>query len=98
MSTPPDPEMSRAARLLRESDALLITAGAGMGVDSGLPDFRGRRGFGAPIPPCKARGSASAKLPTPPRSAPTRAAPGVFMVIVSISIAGRPHTPATAFL
>jgi len=26
-------------------DGLLITAGAGMGVDSGLPDFRGREGF-----------------------------------------------------
>ena len=31
----------QAARLLEEADGLLITAGAGMGVDSGLPDFRG---------------------------------------------------------
>ena len=28
-----------------EADAILITAGAGMGVDSGLPDFRGTQGF-----------------------------------------------------
>jgi NAD-dependent SIR2 family protein deacetylase len=28
-----------------QADALLITAGAGMGVDSGLPDFRGKQGF-----------------------------------------------------
>jgi len=28
-----------------QADALLITAGAGMGVDSGLPDFRGNQGF-----------------------------------------------------
>ncbi len=35
----------QAARLINEADGLLITAGAGMGVDSGLPDFRGREGF-----------------------------------------------------
>ncbi|SMC27642.1 Sir2 family protein [Andreprevotia lacus DSM 23236] len=35
----------RAAACLRGADALLITAGAGMGVDSGLPDFRGNQGF-----------------------------------------------------
>ena len=30
---------------VRQSDGLLITAGAGLGVDSGLPDFRGSGGF-----------------------------------------------------
>jgi len=34
-----------AARLIDEADALIICAGAGMGVDSGLPDFRGAEGF-----------------------------------------------------
>jgi len=34
-----------AAQAIREADGLLITAGAGMGVDSGLPDFRGKEGF-----------------------------------------------------
>jgi NAD-dependent SIR2 family protein deacetylase len=34
-----------AAALIREADGLVIAAGAGMGVDSGLPDFRGREGF-----------------------------------------------------
>lgn len=34
-----------AASWLREADALIITAGAGIGVDSGLPDFRGNDGF-----------------------------------------------------
>lgn len=39
-------ENIREARaLLMDADALFITAGAGMGVDSGLPDFRGREGF-----------------------------------------------------
>lgn len=35
----------RAAQLISQADALIITAGAGMGVDSGLPDFRGPQGF-----------------------------------------------------
>jgi NAD-dependent SIR2 family protein deacetylase len=34
-----------AARVLARANALLISAGAGMGVDSGLPDFRGTHGF-----------------------------------------------------
>ncbi|MFB2539634.1 MULTISPECIES: NAD-dependent deacetylase [unclassified Acinetobacter] len=32
-------------RLLQDADGLLICAGAGMGVDSGLPDFRGNQGM-----------------------------------------------------
>ena len=36
---------SRIARRMKRSDALLITAGAGMGHDSGLPDFRGNEGL-----------------------------------------------------
>lgn len=35
----------RAAELIAQADGLLVTAGAGMGVDSGLPDFRGPQGF-----------------------------------------------------
>ena len=34
-----------AAALLDQADALIVAAGAGMGVDSGLPDFRGNEGF-----------------------------------------------------
>ncbi|QOR62783.1 SIR2 family NAD-dependent protein deacylase [Sulfurovum sp. ST-21] len=37
--------LSKAKQILAEADALFITAGAGMGVDSGLPDFRGAEGF-----------------------------------------------------
>lgn len=36
---------ARAAALIDQADSLFITAGAGMGVDSGLPDFRGTEGF-----------------------------------------------------
>lgn len=32
-------------QIIDEAGAVLITAGAGMGVDSGLPDFRGNEGF-----------------------------------------------------
>ena len=34
-----------AARVLESAEAMMIGAGAGMGVDSGLPDFRGNEGF-----------------------------------------------------
>ena len=37
--------IQQAAEAIQSADALLITAGAGMGVDSGLPDFRGDNGF-----------------------------------------------------
>jgi hypothetical protein len=37
--------IERAALLISDADGLIITAGAGMGVDSGLPDFRGNQGF-----------------------------------------------------
>lgn len=39
------PELARAAQLLSGAGALLVCAGAGMGVDSGLPDFRGAQSF-----------------------------------------------------
>jgi len=35
----------RAALWIEQADGLLITAGAGIGVDSGLPDFRGDEGM-----------------------------------------------------
>lgn len=37
--------LTQAAALVREAEVFVITAGAGMGVDSGLPDFRGDHGF-----------------------------------------------------
>jgi NAD-dependent SIR2 family protein deacetylase len=43
MST--DDPIRRAAQAIASADALVVTAGAGMGVDSGLPDFRGTQGF-----------------------------------------------------
>ena len=37
--------LKQAATWIADADSLIITAGAGMGVDSGLPDFRGPQGF-----------------------------------------------------
>jgi NAD-dependent SIR2 family protein deacetylase len=41
----PTAAFARAAQLIQQADALIVTAGAGMGVDSGLPDFRSNNGF-----------------------------------------------------
>ena len=46
-----DEKVRQAAVTINEADALLVTAGAGMGVDSGLPDFRGTQGFWRAYPP-----------------------------------------------
>ena len=50
-----DSPLHRAADAIRTADALLIGAGAGMGVDSGLPDFRGPEGFWKAYPPFRGR-------------------------------------------
>ena len=41
----------RAAEAIAGADGLLIGAGAGVGVDRGLPDFRGAEGFWHAYPP-----------------------------------------------
>ena len=45
-----------AAAAIRSAETLIITAGAGMGVDSGLPDFRGNEGFWNAYPPYRQLG------------------------------------------
>lgn len=42
----------KVARWLESSECLIIMSGAGMGVDSGLPDFRGEKGFWKNYPIC----------------------------------------------
>ncbi|MBF0177768.1 MAG: NAD-dependent deacetylase [Magnetococcales bacterium] len=54
-----------AARVVAEADALLITAGAGMGVDSGLPDFRGDTGFWQSYPVLARQGLSFAEMANP---------------------------------
>lgn len=43
--TPDSIRIKHAAKMIGDANALIIAAGAGMGVDSGLPDFRGSDGF-----------------------------------------------------
>jgi NAD-dependent SIR2 family protein deacetylase len=54
-----------AADVIRAANALMITAGAGMGVDSGLPDFRGNEGFWRAYPPFKRLGLSFVDLANP---------------------------------
>lgn len=54
-----------AAALLKTADGLLITAGAGMGVDSGLPDFRGDEGLWNVYPALKNANLSFTKIANP---------------------------------
>jgi NAD-dependent SIR2 family protein deacetylase len=47
---PIDAACEHAAEIIAGGDSLVIAAGAGLGVDSGLPDFRGREGFWSVYP------------------------------------------------
>jgi len=49
-------DIQKAKQLLEEADAIFITAGAGMGVDSGLPDYRGVEGLWNAYPKAKELG------------------------------------------
>ena len=49
-------DIKNAVNAIKNSDYILITAGAGMGVDSGLPDFRGDEGFWKAYPIAKKLG------------------------------------------
>jgi len=60
-----DDTIARAAEAIAGAQALLVTAGAGMGVDSGLPDFRGDQGFWKAYPPYAALGLSFPELANP---------------------------------
>ena len=51
-----DQTFRAAAAAISAAETLIITAGAGMGVDSGLPDFRGDDGFWNAYPPYRRLG------------------------------------------
>ena len=55
----------RAISIIREAEVFIITAGAGMGVDSGLPDFRGDKGFWEAYPSYARLGLSFAECATP---------------------------------
>lgn len=58
-------QLERAAEALRHAEALLVCSGAGMGVDSGLPDFRGDEGFWNAYPPYRNLGVAFTDMANP---------------------------------
>jgi len=60
-----DDDIERAAAALNDAGALLIAAGAGMGVDSGLPDFRGDRGFWKAYPAIARLGKSFVEMANP---------------------------------
>ena len=57
------PDYATAAQYLTDADALLIGTGAGMGVDSGLPSFRGDTGFWTAYPAYQGRSFAELARP-----------------------------------
>jgi NAD-dependent SIR2 family protein deacetylase len=58
-------ELHRAAQLIGNAECLLITAGAGMSVDSGLPDYRGKDGFWNHFPVYRELGVDYARMTRP---------------------------------
>lgn len=60
-----DDSITRAIGFLESADALMITAGAGMGIDSGLPDFRGDDGFWKAYPALAAAGIGFESIASP---------------------------------
>lgn len=57
--------VEQAAKAIVESDVLLFAAGAGIGVDSGLPDFRGNEGFWRAYPKFKTLGKSFSEMANP---------------------------------
>jgi NAD-dependent SIR2 family protein deacetylase len=64
-AAPTETMFQEAADWIRSAEALLIAAGAGMGVDSGLPDFRGTEGFWNAYPPFRHLGLSFVDLANP---------------------------------
>ena len=49
-------KLAQAAEWIRQAPCMVVAAGAGMGIDSGLPDFRGDNGFWRAYPALGASG------------------------------------------
>lgn len=58
-------DWTQALGWLERADGLLITAGAGMGVDSGLPDFRGNEGLWRAYPALRHSGLEFTRIASP---------------------------------
>lgn len=88
-----------AAKAIAECDALIIAAGAGMSVDSGLPDYRGDAGFWKAYPALGKRKQSFLEMATP---AALRADPRSVWGFVGHSLnlyrSTRPHEGYAAIL
>jgi hypothetical protein len=60
-------DIAAAAQFIAAADGILVTAGAGMGVDSGLPDFRGDTGFWQAYPALARSRVGFSEIATPAR-------------------------------
>mgnify|MGYP001563968338 CR=1 FL=1 len=58
-------DIQQIKSILDEADAILVGAGAGMGVDSGLPDFRGNQGFWKAYPAIEKLGYSFSEMANP---------------------------------
>ena len=65
MSASNQQAIDRAARSILSATHLCFLAGAGMGVDGGLPCFRGKEGFWNAYPPMKRLGLEFHQMSTP---------------------------------
>ena len=85
-------EIERAAAIIADADALVIAAGAGMGVDSGLPDFRGNAGFWKAYPALASGGISFMDIAAPAAfHADPRQAWGFYGHRLALYRATRPH-------
>jgi NAD-dependent SIR2 family protein deacetylase len=57
--------MKSAKEIVKEAEIIITTAGAGMGVDSGLPDFRGNEGMWKAYPALSKRKISFSKIARP---------------------------------
>jgi NAD-dependent SIR2 family protein deacetylase len=60
-----DRDIAAAAGLVADAEALIVAAGAGIGIDSGLPDFRGPEGFWRAYPPYERLGLSFTQMASP---------------------------------
>lgn len=58
-------DLRRAAARIARAKALIFSSGAGMGVDSGMPDFRGDQGFWRAYPPYQHLGVSFIEMANP---------------------------------
>lgn len=59
------PDLRRAAERIAHADVVIVGAGAGLGVDSGLPDFRGDEGFWSAYPAYERLGKGFTQMASP---------------------------------